>query len=92
MGEKFVPLKLPMAACSITCCLSEYLQIFQITCTYSSGNPRETYFLSGNLRSTQTNGQERSLRKKKSPKQNTKPWRVKRIELELTALTETWLL
>lgn len=86
MGEKFVPLKLPMAACSITCCLSEYLQIFQITCTYSSGNPRETYFLSGNLRSTQTNGQERSLRKKKISKTKHKTLKGEKNRIRINSL------
>lgn len=65
MGEKFLRLKVALAACPVTCRISVYLKIFQITCTYSSGNPREMYCLSGNLRSMQTNGHERGLRIKK---------------------------
>lgn len=88
MEKELIHVKVLLAVCQIACWICEYLQILQITCTYPSGNPREKACIASKLTSMKTNEHERGLRKK-APKQNTKPWSVKRIQLELTALTET---
>lgn len=91
MEKELIHMKVLLAVCQITCWISEYLQILQITWTYPSGSPREKACIAGKLRNMKTNEDEKGLRKE-APKQNTKPWSVKRIELELTALTEKELL
>lgn len=71
MEKELIHMKVPLSVCQITCWISEYSQMLQITRTYPSGNPREKACMAGKLRSMKRNEHERGLRKK-APKQNTK--------------------